>query len=125
MYKIGLYRPGISEDEIADILGVVDKPIDVGIILSMDSKNYVVCMLSERQKVIAVEEIRLNENPNETYGGIFTCPYCSYQYHDAFELSEDSGTVECPSCNSELEYEREVVIEYRVSPIKMNTKMVL
>jgi len=45
------------------------------------------------------------------------CPYCGHQDRDSWELTEDSGTVECGACSRPYTYSRVVNTEYSTSPI--------
>jgi len=45
------------------------------------------------------------------------CPYCGHQDRDSWELTEDSGTVECGACSRPYTYSRVVNIEYSTRPI--------
>lgn len=88
-------------------------------IYEIDGKTYRWCAISPENKVIGVKEISLNREPEEVYDDEFKCPYCRTIHHDAWELSSDDGTIECPRCGSELDYERNIEITYTVTPVKM------
>lgn len=83
---------------------------------------YTVCHLSEvkedglrRAGVDKFERVPTNPKPQE-YSPTFVCPYCGYTDRNAWELDDNSGTVFCGSCGSEIEYERHVTIEYSTYP---------
>ena len=45
-----------------------------------------------------------------------TCPYCKHKDQDSWEM-EESGEVECGSCEKEFYVEREVDVKYTSSKI--------
>ena len=94
----------------------------IGTNLKINEKVYHVNMLSYKDQVIGVREINFVDlkDVEETIENEFTCPYCMYVDGDAFELS-DFGECDCPRCGSELEYKREVTVNYRVTPIRRRT----
>lgn len=97
----------------------VEKEQKIGTNLKIKGKIYHVSMVSFKNYYIGVREINFvdPEDVEETIEDEFTCPYCNHVYGDAFELS-DTGKVDCPRCGSNLEYEREVTVNYRVTPVK-------
>ncbi|MGQ7875708.1 hypothetical protein [Bacillus sp. 1A] len=73
-------------------------------ILKIDGKLYKPC--SAYGEYIAVDEIKINENPeiivrseNE-----LQCPYCDGTDQDLAELEGDKGETECIHCGSILKY---------------------
>lgn len=87
--------------------------------LEIEGKIYSGCACNFENKVMGVEEISLVDDPGEQNEDEFTCPYCLHVDHDAFELN-DSGTIDCSNCGSEIEYERVVEVSYMVMPVKKN-----
>lgn len=104
---------------LMELVTEVEEEPDSDSIYEIDGKTYRWCARSPKDKVVGLKEIMINNEPEEEYGDDFKCPYCGEIDHDAFELS-DSGTTECGSCNSEIEYEREYSVTYTVSPVKMS-----
>jgi predicted RNA-binding Zn-ribbon protein involved in translation (DUF1610 family) len=84
----------------------------------IEGKIYRWCSKSPKHKVIGIEEIKLNTDPEEE-DGEFKCPYCGLVDDDAWELSANEDTVECGSCGSTIEYERHYEVTYTVSPVKI------
>jgi uncharacterized Zn-finger protein len=97
----------------------IDKMPDISDNLKIDNKIYSVSIISYKDNCVGVHEINYidNEDVEETDELEFTCPYCGYEYLDAFEL-EDEGEINCPRCDSELKFVKDVVVTYRVEPIK-------
>lgn len=99
---------------------------DVYDILDIDGYLYAVCMLSPKEKLIGVNKIKINGNPEPVTAQEFTCPYCNDEDFDAWEYTEDKGEVTCGCCDSEIRYERSSMklpdddwyIEYTVYPVK-------
>lgn len=99
--------------------------------LIIDGKTYRACAGSPKEGILAVEEIRLNHEPESNVRSEdgLECPYCQYVDHDAFELEEDEGTTDCACCTSEIKYVRNVIMNtlgeceeviYHSAPIKMS-----
>lgn len=107
--------------ENMQLIKEVENEPDTDRVFEIDGKLYRWCATSPKNKVIAVEEVKLlDEKEAETqYEEDFTCPYCEYVDYDAFEL-EEHGTIECDNCGSTIEYEREYTVHYRVYPVKRN-----
>ncbi|PZM62592.1 hypothetical protein [Paenibacillus dendritiformis] len=97
---------------------VSEEPVE-NYIYEIDGKTYRWCAKSSKNKVIGVDEISINKEPEKENDDDFKCPYCGDIYHDAWELSKEDDTIECPCCGSEIEYERNVRITYTISPVKM------
>ena len=85
----------------------------------ISEKIYNVGILDIENRYAGVHEINFAdiEEVDEMLEESFTCPYCGYIHYDAFEL-DDEGEINCPGCNSELEFERIVTVEYNVIPKK-------
>ena len=92
---------------------------DTDSVMLIDGKTYRWCALSTKNKIVGVEEITLDLEPEDEEYGDFKCPYCGEIDDDAWERSDDSGTVECDTCGSEIEYERHVEVTYTVMPVKV------
>ncbi|CUB51945.1 hypothetical protein BN2127_JRS10_01465 [Bacillus subtilis] len=99
--------------------------------LIIDGKTYRACAGSPKEGILAVEEIRLNHEPESNVRSEdgLECPYCQYVDHDAFELEENEGTTDCACCTSEIKYVRNVIMNtlgeceeviYHSAPIKMS-----
>lgn len=99
--------------------------------LIIDGKTYRACAGSPKEGILAVEEIRLNHEPESNVRSEdgLECPYCQYVDHDAFELEEDEGTTDCACCTSEIKYVRNVIMNtlgvceeviYHSAPVKMS-----
>ncbi|MGG3307346.1 hypothetical protein ABER23_07955 [Paenibacillus lautus] len=97
---------------------VQDEP-EFGSVFEINGKTYRSCASSPMNKVLGVQQITLNDDPEEQYDDDFKCPYCGETYDDAWELSADDGTIECSNCHSEIEYTREHTVTYSVNPVKM------
>lgn len=91
---------------------------DTKTIFEIDGKFYRWCSISQDGKVIGVKEITLQDEAQEEYGDELKCPYCGSVDSDAWELSNDSEKIQCQTCNSEIEYEREYTVSYTVTPVK-------
>lgn len=107
----------LSKNQI--IIATVKKKPEISANLKIGDKIYSVSMLDFEKQHIGVHEFKFvdSEEIEETLEGEFTCPYCGCVDYDAFEMS-DEGECKCPRCNSELKYERQVSIQYMVTPIK-------
>lgn len=40
------------------------------------------------------------------------CPYCGYEFGDSWDLSDDSGELDCSECGKEFEYYRHIEVTY-------------
>ena len=105
---------------------VVDEEIDIGDCISVNGQTYRISMMAGDKSYAGIRKFTYNnpEKVDETDEADFTCPYCSYIYHDAFELPDqapEGETTECPCCGSEITYERVISVSYVVSPVKQNT----
>lgn len=45
------------------------------------------------------------------------CPYCGCEQCDAWEVSWDSGTMECDGCEKTFTYSRYTHVKYTTEPI--------
>ncbi|OXL83163.1 hypothetical protein BCV73_08785 [Paenibacillus sp. SSG-1] len=97
---------------------VAEEP-DKDSIYEIDGRTYRWCAFSPEHKVCGIKEITLNTEPDDVDDDYLTCPYCGSIDHDAWERSADDDTVECGSCGSTIEYQRNVQITYTVTPVKM------
>jgi hypothetical protein len=43
---------------------------------------------------------------------VLECPWCGHKDRDAWEIDADSGVTNCPGCDKEIEYCRDVSISY-------------
>jgi hypothetical protein len=53
-----------------------------------------------------------NFNGKTSYTSEIICPHCGYQFQDCWEYSSDYGSLECPDCENDLTYEREIEVTY-------------
>jgi predicted RNA-binding Zn-ribbon protein involved in translation (DUF1610 family) len=94
------------------------KDLDFGGFIIVDGKSYRHCMYNTEKGILGVEPVNLDqEGEGIYYSSDFSCPYCGKVNLDAWELP-DEGDTNCGSCNSEIEYERVVTIEYNIRPKK-------
>src|SRR5690625_1186265 len=94
------------------------RDIEFGGFIVIDGKTYRHCMYNREKDILGVKLVDFNEKGKEIeYSSDFICSYCGNVDHDAWELG-DSGETECGACGSELEYEREITIEYNIRPKK-------
>ncbi|PHA15499.1 hypothetical protein [Bacillus toyonensis] len=95
---------------IKEIESTKDDLFDYNLII--DGKTYRACAGSPKEGILAVEEIRLNDEPESDVRNEdgLECPYCQYVDQDAFELEENEGNTECACCGSEIKYVRNVVM---------------
>lgn len=108
-----------NDYHLMELVKEVQVEPEFGSVFEIDGKTYRCCASSPANKVLGVEEITLNDDPEEEYNDDFKCPYCGEIDHDAFELSSDEGLIECSTCKSEIEYSREYTVTYTVNPVKM------
>lgn len=110
------YEDLSKNEEIAT--GIKKKP-EISENYKIGNKIYNVCMLDLENHYAGVHEVKFidTEEVEETLETEFTCPYCGYVYNDAFELDYE-GEINCPRCNSKLEYTKQITIEYEVKPVK-------
>ncbi|MFS8215578.1 TFIIB-type zinc ribbon-containing protein [Paenibacillus polymyxa] len=121
MWQIRKYDMKHFWDEnykLMELIKEVPEEPETDCILEIDGKNYRWCAVSHKERVYGVKEITLNQDPEEEAYGDFKCPYCGSVDDDAWERPDD-GTVECGSCGSKIEYERNVEVTYTVTPVKM------
>ncbi|OKP95077.1 hypothetical protein [Paenibacillus sp. P46E] len=122
MWQIRIYDRNHFWDDNYDLMELV-KEVEVepefGETFEINGKTYRCCGKSLQAKVLGVEEITINQEPDEECGDELICPYCGHEQGDAWELSADSDKMECGSCGSEIEYEREYSVSYTVKPVKM------
>ena len=120
IFDLNLYSGGLEDFSKGQqkLIEVKNKQ-EMGSNLKINGRIYNVCRLDLINQHIGVREIKFvdPEEVDETLESEFTCPYCGYVDRDSFELQE-SDEINCPRCDSEVSYEREVTVEYRVVPIK-------
>ncbi|MGF1437912.1 hypothetical protein ACQUW6_27295 [Bacillus thuringiensis] len=104
--------------------------------LVIDGKTYRPCAGSPKERILAVEEIQLNnelESDVRSEDGL-ECPFCQYFDQDAFELEKNEGTTKCTNCVSEIKYVRNVVMNtlgeceeviYHTAPVKLRESIKL
>lgn len=122
MWQIRIYDRNHFWDDnyhLMDLVKEVEAEPEFGETFEINGKTYRCCSKSPAHKVLGVEEITLNHEPDEEYGDDLICPYCGSEHGDAWELSADSDKMECQSCGSEFEYEREYSVSYTVKPVKI------
>lgn len=122
MWQIRIYDLNhfwVNNFNLMDLVTEVQEEPEFGNVYEIDGKMYRCCAKSHIYKILGVEEINLNSDPEEQYDDDFKCPYCGKTYGDAFELSANNATIKCPTCHSEIEHEREITVTYSVSPVKM------
>lgn len=124
MYKVYYLEDGIkiNYNDLSQngkyLIELKERP-KIGSNLEINNNVYSVCMIMGENNSVGVRKVNFKdeEEIDETLEDEFTCPYCGYINEDGFEL-EDNGEYNCPRCNSELEFERVVAIEYNVIPKK-------
>ncbi|KZL88653.1 hypothetical protein [Clostridium magnum] len=123
MYKVYYLKDGtrINYEDLSQsgryLIDLDERP-EIGSNLEIDNNLYSVCMIMEHNMVgVRAFNFKDDDEVDETLESEFTCPYCGHIYQDAFEL-EDTGERTCTRCNSELEFERVVTVEYSVIPKK-------
>lgn len=116
--KVYLLEDRKFEFEEINLIAELDfMPELQGNVFIICGKYYRPSMLDYKTNSIGVRETEFETDPEEQFDSNFTCPYCKNIDHDAFELS-DGDTGECGFCGSEIEYERVVSVDYRVTPVK-------
>ncbi len=55
------------------------------------------------------------ENIDSTYTQEIVCPHCGHEHCNSWELSHDSGEMDCCDCGKEFHYERNITIDYSTS----------
>lgn len=121
MWQIRLYDRKSFWDKNYDAMGLikeVEQEPNHDALLKINGKTYRWCAVNPENKIMGVEEITFNPETDEEPYGDFQCPYCGEVDHDAWEYSNDSGVVDCSTCGSEIEYERDVEVTYTVQPVK-------
>ena len=53
----------------------------------------------------------MGEEIDHEYTAEVVCPYCGYEFHDSWEL-DDTGDIECGSCEREFTFNRYVDVTY-------------
>lgn len=80
------------------------------------NRYYHVCYINPAKGEVGVEEIKFKDViENIEYEEEFICPYCGEVYEDAWEL-DSKGVIKCPSCSSDLEYQKDCIVTYSVYP---------
>lgn len=86
-------------------------------VLKHDGKFYIVCSINHQKQYAGVHEVDFKPEGEEyTYEPQLKCPYCGHEDSDSWEISDDSGTIECGSCGNEFDYERIVTVDYSSFP---------
>ncbi|MEC2553950.1 hypothetical protein P9W85_21610 [Bacillus tropicus] len=100
---IGAWDKDYSSMEVLKEIKPTDNDLFENI-LKIDGKLYKPC--SAYGEYIAVDEIEINENPEETVRSEneLQCPYCDGTDEDLHELESDKGETECIHCGSTLKY---------------------
>ncbi|MEK4196166.1 MULTISPECIES: hypothetical protein [unclassified Paenibacillus] len=122
MWQIRIYdREHFWDDnfQLMELVKEVEAEPEFGETFEINGKTYRSCAKSPKKKVLGVEEITLDHEPDEEYGDELKCPYCGHEYGDAWEMKEDSDTIDCSTCGSQIEYEREYSVSYTVKPVKI------
>ncbi|HDR8476384.1 hypothetical protein ABE55_08440 [Bacillus thuringiensis] len=110
-----------DKNKTAEVIRVVDCDLAISTNIMIDGKVYHVCAKYPQNNLIGVREIQLQSTPEEIeYEEHLICPYCGGKDIDAWERSQDSDTINCGKCGSEIGYSREVEITYSTKPIKRN-----
>jgi len=127
-YSIVEYDMRTFWEDIASsiVIKTVDSDFEIGTNLQIGNKVYHVCAKSPSNRIIAVNELTLTDDPEDIdYESNFKCPCCGYIDYDAFELSSDEGEKDCGNCGTTLKYTRDVEITYSTSVVKKNEPIVL
>lgn len=120
IYKICLLeeREFLQSDGERNVLGETDFFPEIGSPIEINGALYTVVSSYKRLLMIGVRAFEFNEDIEEDlYEDGLTCPFCSYVYEDAIELS-DEGVHKCVECGSHMEYERVVEVKYSITPKK-------
>lgn len=104
---------------LMDLVKEVPEEPDTSGIFEVDGKTYRWCAKNFASKIVGVKEVTLDFDPDEENEDDLKCPYCGSVYEDAWEMSADEDKIECSSCNSTIEYQRETYVRYTVTPVKM------
>lgn len=106
-------RSFIKNHDECKLLKEIESTTDLfGHVLLINEKTYAVCATYPKGGIIAAEEIHLNAEPEDevsNHDGL-ECPYCNYVDYDAFELEENEDDTECVTCNSQIKYVRNAII---------------
>ena len=102
------------------LLGETDaQPIDIGEVIKIGVNYYTVGILDSKNGYAGVHKVQYSPNPEgRMFEDSLVCPYCGYEDSDAFELSDDDGTVECGRCGAEIHYTRNIEVTYSTDPVK-------
>lgn len=99
------------------VLFETDKELTMGNLLKNGSIFYTVRSLNK--EFAFVKPIVVIDNQIETcFERNVTCPYCSGEDRDSWELYDSDDEYECKHCGAILSYEREVLVEYSATLVK-------
>lgn len=88
-------------------------------ILERNGEFYSVCCKSRDDSRMAVKKLeKFDTDAEETDEDEWTCPYCGYVNHDAFEYDDEENNHRCPSCGCTVNTIRNIMITYNVEPVK-------
>lgn len=119
-YKIYLLKSGefLQSEGEGNVIKEIDYIPAVSSNLEIDGETYHVVSTYGKGGMIGVRPFQYNDEvEDDLEEDNLTCPYCSYEDFDAFELP-DEGETSCGRCGSEMEYERVLEIRYTSTPKK-------
>jgi hypothetical protein len=75
----------------------------------------ILCKPCRRLRVAKQIEKWEQGDMDHSYTDEIVCPYCGSEQGDSWELSDDSGDLECGNCDKEFTYERDITVNYTTS----------
>lgn len=124
MWKIVLYDINIYWDDKSklEVLKEVPNEPSKESLLDIDGNKFKWCAIDYETNLFAVKPVSITDEDDldeidETDEENWTCPFCGYVDHDAFECP-DNDERNCPGCQSVVEHERVVTYSYIVTPVK-------
>lgn len=85
-----------------------------GVIL-YENKDSILCGKHEEERV---QQLVKTFDENTDYLSEITCPHCGYEWSDSWEITNDTGELECGQCGLFFEYYRDVEVTYCTSKIE-------
>lgn len=87
------------------------KKLEIYDVVILNGKYYTV--VSKAEDKIGIEEFTPLNKEKLNWESFIICPYCGYEEKDSWE-QDDIGTTECGNCGAELEFEREITVQYHI-----------
>jgi DNA-directed RNA polymerase subunit RPC12/RpoP len=125
MYFVGDIPEG-NEESVKQALHVSSKEHSILDIVNISNKSYLIkkCDCRDGNNLYSLEEIELVEKPQTIEESQATCPYCSHEVHDSWELPDTYEGYICDRCGSVFTITVEYTASYTSDPVAFNNSIV-